>query len=565
MPDVIAMGGLNTTLSIGMQALDAAQGALDVTSHNIANANTPGYSKEVVQLSPNPMTQSGGDFSGGGVTLDGLLSTQNQLINLQIQQQTSLQSSANTQSASLQQIQTFFTTTGTDVASALTALSRSLVALSASPANLATQQSVLASGQNLARAFNTTANGLTSAQSSADGLVTESVAQINTLTQQIATLNGHVAQLIASGQSGGSVQDQLNQSVQQLSQLTGISITHTSNGETITTGNGTPLVMGSQSFSLQTTTGSDGFQQVLDSSGKDITSSIQGGQLGGAIRVRDQTAPGLLSQLNTLASQFATSFNSAQAGGVDSNGNPGQNVFAIPTSLANAASSISVSITNPALIAVKSVGPANSNGNVANLSAVLTNALPSNSAISTAGTTAMPMAPATALTNGSITSIADTSTGQRFSFTAGASSTIADLQTAISGAVSAGTLSAGTALSINSNGQAVISTTTAGDTMQVSTNDAVLGQFNSTSGKTAASAYASLVFDVGNQAANASTQSTAIGQNLLQLTNQQGSVSGVNINDETANLIRFQTAYQAAARIVSTIQHLYSTTINMIN
>lgn len=101
--------------------------------------------------------------------------------------------------------------------------------------------------------------------------------------------------------------------------------------------------------------------------------------------------------------------------------------------------------------------------------------------------------------------------------------------------------------------------------MQVSTSDAVLGQFNSTSGTTAASAYASLVFNVGNQASDATTQSTAIGQNLLQLTNQQGSASGVNINDETANLIRFQTAYQAGARIVSTIQQLYSTTINMIS
>ncbi len=558
------MGGLNTTLSIGIQALDATQGALDVTSHNIANANTPGYSKEVVQLSANSMTQSGGDVSGGGVTLDGLQSVQNQLLNLQIQQQTSLRSSTNTVSASLQQIQTFFTTTGTDVATALTALSSSLVALSASPANSATQQAVLANGQNLARAFNTTATGLTSAQSSADGLVTESVAQINTLTQQIATLNGQVAQLTASGQNGGSVQDQLNQSVQQLSQLTGISITQTSNGETITTGNGTPLVMGSQSFSLQTTTGSDGFQQVLDSSGTNITSSIQGGQLGGAIQVRDQTVPGLLSQLNTLATQFATSFNAAQASGIDSNGNPGQNVFTLPTNPANAASGISVSITNPALIAVSSVGSPNSNGNVANLSAVLTNALPSNSAISTAGTTALPLGPATALTNGSITSITDASTGQTFVFTAGASSTIASLQTAIAGAVSAGTLSAGTALSINSNGHAVISTTTAADILQVSTNDAVLGPFNSTSGKTAVSAYASLVFDVGNQAANANTQSTAIGQSLLQLTNQQGAVSGVNINDETANLIRFQTAYEAGARIVSTIQHLYSTTINMI-
>jgi flagellar hook-associated protein 1 FlgK len=454
------MGGLNATLSIGMQALDAAQGALTATSNNIANVNTPGYTKEVAQLSENGMAVSGDNVTGGGVTLDGIQSTRDQLLGLQIQQQTSLQSSVNTASASLQQIQTYFTTTGTDIASALTAFSTNLTALSASPASAATQQGVLSSGQNLANAFHTTANALTSAQSSADGLVTESVAQINTLTAQIAQLNGQVTQLTASGQDAGTAQDQLNQSVQQLSGLTGIAVTQGASGETITTANGTPLVMGNQSFSLQTTTGTNGFQQVLDSNGNNITASIQGGQLGGAIEVRDQTMPGLLSQLNTLATQFATSFNAAQTGGADSNGNPGVNFFTLPTNPANAASGLSVAITDPSLIAINATGTTGGNANVASLSAALTSTLPS--------------------------------------------------------------------------------------------------------GQTPANAYASMVFDVGNQASNATTQSTAIGKNLLQLTNQQGAVSGVNIDDETANLIRFQTAYEAGARIVSTIQQLYTDTINMI-
>jgi flagellar hook-associated protein 1 FlgK len=78
-------------------------------------------------------------------------------------------------------------------------------------------------------------------------------------------------------------------------------------------------------------------------------------------------------------------------------------------------------------------------------------------------------------------------------------------------------------------------------------------------------AYANLVDQVGTAASDASTQSTAIGQNLLQLTNQQSSVSGVSIDEETTNLIRFQTAYEAAARIVSTIQQLNTDTINMIS
>ena len=557
------MGGLNATLNIGVRALDAAQAALDATSNNIANVNTPGYTEEVAQLSEDPLTQSGGEITGGGVTMDGIQSVQDELLDLQIRQQTSSQSSANTESASLQQIQTYFTTTGTDIATALTTFSNSLDALSASPISTATQQSVLSAGQDLAQAFNTTANGLTSAQSSANGLVTTSVAQINELTQQIAQLNGQIEQLTNSGQNDSSTEDQLNASVQQLSGLTGISVTQSKSGDTIMTGNGTPLVMEDQSFTLQTTKGSDGFQQVLDSNGSNITSTLNGGQLGGAIQMRDQTIPGMLSQLNSLASQFSSSFNAAQTQGLDSNGNPGLNFFAVPTGSAEAAAGITVSISDPSLLAISSVGTGSSNNNVANLSAVLSQALPSNSVSSTGGNPSAPLATSTPLTNGSVTSIADASTGATFTFTAGASSTIASLQAAIASAVTAGTLSNGTGLSFNAAGHVVISTTTTGDTLQVSSSDTVLGQFNSTSGKTPANAYASLVFNIGNAASNASTQYTALGKSLLQLTNQQSSVSGVNIDDETANLIRFQTAYQAGARIVSTIQQLNTVALDM--
>jgi flagellar hook-associated protein 1 FlgK len=244
-----------------------------------------------------------------------------------------------------------------------------------------------------------------------------------------------------------------------LSQLTGVSVTQSSDGEVITTGNGTPLVMGSQSYSLQTSTGSDGMQHVLDSNGTDITSTLQGGTLGGSIQTRDQVIPSYLTQLNTLASQFASAFNAAQAQGYDSNGNAGQNFFSVPVNPAGAAAGITVSITDPSQIAISSDGSAGSNGNVANLSAALTNALPS--------------------------------------------------------------------------------------------------------GQTPTQAYSNLVFQVGNDASTSSSQSTAIGQNILQLTNQQSSVSGVSVDEETTNLIRYQTAYEAAARIVSTIQQLGTVTLDM--
>jgi flagellar hook-associated protein 1 FlgK len=459
MPDLIAMGGLNTSLLIGMQALEVSQGELNATSNNIANSNTPGYTREVPEISENPEIVSGNTVSGGGVSLNGLQSVRDELLNLQIQQQTSAQSGATTESSALQQVQTYFSTTGNDIASAFSTFSSSLAQLSATPSSTAAQAGVMSSGQNLAEAFNTTANGLTTEQSAMNTQVTQTVAQINTLTAQIAQLNGQVSQLTAAGQSGGTVEDQRDELVQQLSQLTGISVTQSSDGEVITTGNGTPLVMGNQSFSLQTTTGSDGMQHVLDSNGTDITSTIQGGQLGGSIQTRDQVIPSYLTQLNTLASQFGTAFDAAQAEGFDSNGTAGQNFFSVPGSIAGAAAGITVSITDPSQIAVSSDGTAGSNGNVANLSAALTNALPS--------------------------------------------------------------------------------------------------------GQSPSQAYANLVFQVGNDASNANTQSTAIGQNIVQLTNQQSSVSGVSIDEETTNLIQYQTAYEAAARIVSTIQQLGTVTLDM--
>ncbi len=453
------MGGLLTSLLTGIQALDASQAALDTTSNNIANANTPGYTREIADFSENAENLTGSGVTGGGVTLDGIQSVRDELLNLQIQQQTSEQSSVNTQSALFQELQNYFTSNGEDLATTMSAFSSALAQLSANPGSSSVRQSVLSAGQNLAQSFNTTAGGLSTVQSDADQQVTQTVAQINSLTQQIAQLNSQLTPSVMATQNGGTIEDQRDQDVQQLSQLVGISVTQSSDGEVITTANGSPLVMGSQSYNLQTTTGTDGFQQVIDSNGNNITSSIQGGQLGGAIQMRDVIVPGYFVSLNELADQLAEGVNSAQAEGYDANGNKGQAFFSIPSNSDDAAAGISVALTSGSQIAASSDGTSGSNGNVANLSAVFTNDLPS--------------------------------------------------------------------------------------------------------GQTPADAYANLVFQVGNDASNASTQSTAIGQSLLQLTNQQSSESGVSIDEETTNLIRYQTAYEAAARIVSTIQALNTVTLDM--
>jgi flagellar hook-associated protein 1 len=454
------MSSLSASLTIAVQALLADTGALQGTNNNIANANTPGYTVEVPVFQEAAPTNEGTLSVGNGVVLEGYQSQRDELVQGQIQQETQAQSGANAQLSALQQIQPAFTTSTEDIGTQMSALFASLSSLSTEPDNSSSREGVLTAGQNLATAFNTTANALTTEQTGLNTQVTQDVGQINQLTQQIAALNPQLAALKSSGQDGGTIQDQEDQLVLKLSALTSVSVTQAADGtETLSTGSGTALVVGSQSYALQTATGINGMEQVLDQNGTNITAALSSGDLGGTIQTRDQTIPGLLSQLDTLANQFASAFNAAQAKGFDQNGNPGQNFFTIPTTVAGSAGVISMTITDPTLIAASSDGTAGSNGNLANLSAVQTTALPM--------------------------------------------------------------------------------------------------------GQTPTSAYASLVYQVGSLTSNANAESSATTQSLLQLNDQLNSVSGVSIDEESTNLITYQTAYEAAARVITTVQALFAVTMAM--
>jgi flagellar hook-associated protein 1 FlgK len=451
------MSSLSASLWIAEQALQANQGALDVTTNNIANASTPGYSREVADLTEYAPQEEGGISYGTGVELQQIQSIRDQVLSLQIAQETAQQNSAQTQSNALQQVQGQFSSSTVGIGADLSTFFSSLGQLSTSPDSIPDRQAVLNAAQNVASDFNEAAANLNSVSSGLNQSVSQSVSQINNLTQQIAQLNGQVAVLQKEGKDPGVVEDQENQAINQLSQLTNVSETQSPDGLTITTGNGTPLVVGSQSFALQTGTNSSGNVTVM-SQGQDVTSTISGGSLGGAIQVRDTDIPSTLTQLNNLASQFATSINSAQSSGYDLNGNKGQAIFSvIPGN--GAAASLSVSMSDPSLIAASSDGTQGSNGNVANLLAVQTNSLPG-----------------------------------------GASP---------------------------------------GDT------------------------YANLVSQVGNLTSQAEANATAGTSTLNQLNDQLGAISGVSIDEETTNLMSYQRAYEAAARVVTTVDALTQATLQM--
>jgi flagellar hook-associated protein 1 FlgK len=442
---------------IASEALGADQGALDATSNNIANQNTPGYSREIAVLTEAAPTVDGNVTYGNGVVLQQIQSVTDQVLQIQISDQNQQQGSAQAQYNALQQVQGLFSDPTTGIGADTTTFFNSISQLSTDPASIPDRQAVLTAAQTVANDFNSTEQNLDSIQSGLNQSVTQTVAQINTLTQQIAQLNVQVGQMQKLGQDPGSLGDQETQLIQQLSQLTNVNQIQTENGLTLTTGNGTPLVVAGQSFALQTTSGPAGMTDV-SSQGQDITSSLQGGQLGGDLQVRDTVIPGLLSQLDTLASQFSTSMNAAQATGYDLNGNAGQPLFT-DTSGAGAASNLKLAISDPNLIAASSDGTQGSNGNVVNLLAVQTQALPA--------------------------------------------------------------------------------------------------------GESPVDAYASLVSQTGNLTSQAQAEVTASTSSLNQLNDQLGAISGVNLDEETTNLMNYQRAYEAAARVITTVDELTQSVLDM--
>src|SRR5271165_1768764 len=142
------MSGLNTSLLTAMHALDAEQAAMDATTNNIANANTPGYSRQVPVLVENAPTNDGSISFGNGVQLEGFQSIRDDLLNLRIQEETAQQSSADAQTNATQQIQPLFTTSTQDIGTQMSAFFTSISQLSADPANLSLRTETITAGQN---------------------------------------------------------------------------------------------------------------------------------------------------------------------------------------------------------------------------------------------------------------------------------------------------------------------------------------------------------------------------------------------------------------------------------
>lgn len=366
------MATLNTAFNIATGALEADQAALNVVSNNVANANTPGYTRQVANFEENDPVTINGQSYGMGATMTGGISQRSLVLQQALQQQGQVASASTARLAALQQVEGIFnqttTATSSTASGSINGIGQdmanffdSLSSLESSPADTALRQQVLTTATDLAGDFQSASSQLSSQQTSLDQQAGSVITQINALTKSLAQLNQQI-QSASPNSDAGTLEDERQQEIEKLSQLVGIhQISTENNGLEITTSSGALLVAGNQSFSLSSASVS-GALHVYDSEGTDITSGLiaGGGQIGGLFTVRDQDIPEMQSALDTLAYDFATAVNTQNEAGFDVNGNPGAAIFNLPAGVAGAAALISVAITNPSQIAAAASGSGSS-------------------------------------------------------------------------------------------------------------------------------------------------------------------------------------------------------------
>ncbi len=454
--------GLTADLNVSVQSLLAATQTMDVTTTNIANSDTPNYARRTVVLEESAPT--GDDGSTTGVDVKAIQSMRDTILDLSINAATAQQNLSTTVSNSLSPVQTVFSDTASgSVGSTIDSFFSALQQLSTSPSDSSLRGEVLSAAGNVASSFQNTASVIAQAQQQADQSVVQQTGNANSLLQQIAAINQQITTAQNLGQSSNSAQDQLSSLLTQLSAVIDYKTVNSSDGLTLTTSNGTPLVVGGKAYPLTNSIGSSGFNDVY-AAGTNVTSTIDGGILGGDIQSRDQTLATLSSQLDQFAYQFAQAVNNVQTAGSDASGSPGLALFNPPDTTsgnaAGAAASIAVALTSGSQLAAAAAGGAV--GDSTNLTSMI------------------------ALQNQSITN-----------------------------------------------------------------------------GQTPGNAFSNLTFSIGNTIAQANSNTTSTGNILTQLTNQQSSIEGVSIDEESSNLLLYERSYQAAAKVISTIDTLMGNVLDM--
>ncbi len=322
-------------LSTGVSGLLAVQRELDTTSHNIANASTPGYSRQVTEFSTRQADQYGSGWVGNGVDVSTIQRMYDDFLASQSRASSSSYVQLDTFATQLGRVNNLFADSSTGLSATLQDFINAVQGVSNSPTSIASRQTLLSEAESLVSRLQSYDSSLDSMEAQVNTQLESETNAISTLAQGIATLN----QKISAGyaQTGQPPNDLLDQRDRLLDELaTHVSVSAVKQGDNsvnVFDGSGQPLVIGQTAAKLVTTADPfDATRKVisLETSGStiDVTGRLSGGSLGGMVDFRNQILDPARNTLGRFSVALAETMNGQHEEGIDLNGNLGGDFFA---------------------------------------------------------------------------------------------------------------------------------------------------------------------------------------------------------------------------------------------
>jgi len=329
------MLGLFGTLSMANRSLQTQRAGTEVAGHNLANVNTPGYSRQRVNIETSLAIPSEFGPQGTGADAVSVRQIRDALLDRQIVGETSVRGAYESKQKALQYAQAAL---GQQIdrqgdgqhgiAEELSELFAAFHGLSTDVGSTAERQVLLIKAQSLATQFNQASTRFTNLRGSLNESLAGDVEQINTALRDIAELNGQItAAEIGSGGNANDLRDARQKRIEDLAKLANITTTANPNGSIDITMDGTTMVSAANVLDTLETFDAGGGQFLIRTVTGGATLNFTGGSVQGTIDARDTNLAAMQSQIDTLAGTLITEVNAVHAGGFGLDGTSGENFF----------------------------------------------------------------------------------------------------------------------------------------------------------------------------------------------------------------------------------------------
>lgn len=323
---------MSLLLNNAISGLLTAQRGMDTTSHNIANVNTDGYSRQRVDQAARIPQYLGGSFVGTGVEVTDVRRIYDQFLTDQLRGATAAQEELTVFRDLTRRVDSILSDEAAGLSQGMTEFFETVESLTADPASLPIRHAVLGQGQALADRFGVLDAQLGGLENDVNLRIQGSVSEINGLAAAIASVNDQIGR--SPGQPPSDLLDQRDALLSQLAGQIDVSVIAQPDGAlNVFVGSGQTLVAANRSFDL--TVVRDEFDptrlQVAQSDGGfAISRTLSGGALGGALEFRRAVLDPARQELGRIATGLAESFNAVHRGGMDLGASPGGDFFKVP-------------------------------------------------------------------------------------------------------------------------------------------------------------------------------------------------------------------------------------------